>query len=36
MGDIILNGIKYDGHVSKCERYSRVIARIPEESEGNE
>ena len=25
-----------DGHVSKCERYSRVVARIPEESEENE
>lgn len=25
-----------DGHVSKCERYSRVVVRIPEESEGNE
>lgn len=24
-----------DGHVSKCERYSRVVVRIPEESEGN-
>ena len=36
MGDIILNRIKYDGHVSKCERFFRVIARISEESEGNE
>lgn len=33
---IVVELIDDNGHVKKCDRYSRTVVRIPEESEENE